>query len=614
MLFLRKYLTFIVVLILAAILVISNSSGIPRKELPLLTDSLESPNHIRNLIKYQSYYPFIKYDRNFIEFVSPAALDTFFKKIPKTPYRKLKILHIGDSHIQADIPTGAIRDRMQEMMGYGGRGLIFPFKAAATNGAYDYRTSCEGTWNYSRNTSREVLYDMGLIGATINTNDSTASFRFVFRDGFIRDNFNVVKIFCKLDSLSFDLKMKTGRGGVPILIDCNQPNPDQSFIQIDLPQSADTIEFFVHKTEKKQNFFECYGLLIETPDNNGVLYSSTGINGAAYRSLLKQTLFGQQLGELNPDLVVLDLGTNEFSAGIYYGADIEKNMKAVIDIVQKSAPSANIILSNAQDFYYRRKRDVIECKEFSDLVRKIAIEKNCAYYNYFDVAGGTASMNQWYNRGLAQSDKIHLTTPGYYVRGELFLNALLNSYLDFLLNPGKDSLLADNSIIDTTELKTYFVENVNFGVESKKVFTEVYREPEVLPEGESKLYYTIRSGDNLGNIAQRYGVTIKDLQLWNGLSGTQIIAGKTLVIYKKGSVQQNPVKTQQVQTTQVQQQTKTQGTLPKNQGYRKVSYIVKSGDTLWGIAQKYSTTVDAIKKANNLKNDKLSIGQVLLIP
>ncbi len=612
-----KRISFVIFLLISAILVIYNTSGVPQTEIPLPADSLSSPSHIRALIKYQSYYPFINYDRNYIEYASASALDTFFKKIPQTPYRKLKILHFGDSHLQADILSGSIRNRLEEILGYGGRGLVFPFKAAATHSAYDYKTYCTGVWDYTRNTQRDAVYDMGVIGATVHTTDSGATFKFVFRDGFIKGNYTQLKLFCKQDSASYDLRMKYCDQAAALYIDCNNEHAGKSYIQIQLPKATDTLEFFVHKTDSSQHFFECYGLSIESSGNSGVLYNSTGINGAGYRSILKQRLFGAQLAEMDPDLVIIDLGANDFFAGGYYAADIESNLRKIIDIIHTASPEAAIIVSNAQDIYYRRKRDVVECKDFSELTKKIAIEKHCAYYNYYEVSGGKASMNKWFSRGLAQSDKVHLTTPGYNVRGELFLNALLDSYLTYLLNPGKDSLVASNYLIDTTALKSYFVEDINFAAENKKVVTEVYHEPEVITEGDNKIYYTIRSGDNLGSIAQRYGVSVRELQYWNGLSGTKIIAGKSLVIYKKGAAVQNPPQqNNQVQTTKPPVQNKPQATVQNNQrnSYRKVSHIVKSGDSLWAIAQKYNTTVDAIKKANNLKSDKLSIGQILLIP
>lgn len=614
---LLKRIPFVFFLLISAVLIIYQTSGVPRKEIPLPADSLTSPSHIKALIKYQSYYPFINYDRNFVEFSSSKALNAFFEKIPQTPYRKLKILHMGDSHLQADILSGSIRNRLQEVLGYGGRGLVFPFKAAGTHSAYDYKTYATGLWNYTRNTQRDAVYDMGLIGATVHTSDSGASFKFVFRDGFIKENFTRVKIYCKQDSASYDLRMKYNANAAALYIDCNNPKSGKSYIMVNLPKSADTLEFFVHKTDSLQNRFECYGLLIESPADNGVLYNSTGINGAGYRSLLKQRLFAQQLTEMSPDLIILDMGANDFFAGSFYEPEMASNLRKIITMLQTASPSSAIIISNAQDIYYRRKRDVVECSSFSDLTKKIAIENNCAYYNYYDVSGGKASMNQWLKRGLAQSDKVHLTTPGYNVRGELLLNALLNSYATYLLNPGKDSLQASMYQIDTSELKNYFVEEVNFGTENKKVVTEVYHEPEAITEGENKIYYTIRSGDNLGSIAQKFGVSIRELQYWNGLSGTTIIAGKSLVIYKKGAqVQAPPVSQKQVQPTVAPTTQKSPANVTPNQrnNYRKASHIVKSGDTLWALAQKYHTSVDAIKKANNLKSDKLSLGQVLLIP
>ena len=52
--------------------------------------------------------------------------------------------------------------------------------------------------------------------------------------------------------------------------------------------------------------------------------------------------------------------------------------------------------------------------------------------------------------------------------------------------------------------------------------------------------------------------------------------------------------------------------IPKTSEYE--TYIVVSGDSLYKIANKYNTTVDKLKSVNNLKNDNLSIGQVLIIP
>ena len=93
-------------------------------------------------------------------------------------------------------------------------------------------------------------------------------------------------------------------------------------------------------------------------------------------------------------------------------------------------------------------------------------------------------------------------------------------------------------MFDTTQLKNFFIEDISFKKENNRhrVCSGLSENPKPatsLLKITTAVYYTIRSGDNLGAIAERYHVSVKDLQYWNGLSGVKIIAGETLVIYKK---------------------------------------------------------------------------------
>lgn len=95
--------------------------------------------------------------------------------------------------------------------------------------------------------------------------------------------------------------------------------------------------------------------------------------------------------------------------------------------------------------------------------------------------------------------------------------------------------------------------------------------------------YIVVSGDTLWLLAQRFNTTVDAIKALNNLTSDVINVGQILKI-------------------------PTGTTMPS------FSYTVRSGDTLWLLAQRFGTTVDAIKSLNNLTSDVLHIGQVLLIP
>jgi len=79
-------------------------------------------------------YTFIKKGLNKIE--NDSSLNSFYEKLyllEKTKMSRVNIAHIGDSHIQADHFSGAMRQKLQVKFGNGGRGLIFPYRVAKSN-------------------------------------------------------------------------------------------------------------------------------------------------------------------------------------------------------------------------------------------------------------------------------------------------------------------------------------------------------------------------------------------------------------------------------------------------------------------------------------------------
>lgn len=115
-------------------------------------------------------------------------------------------------------------------------------------------------------------------------------------------------------------------------------------------------------------------------------------------------------------------------------------------------------------------------------------------------------------------------------------------------------------------------------------------ERNVKPAPETRVH-VVRSGDTLSEIGERYGVSVSKLRSANGLRGNSLRIGQRLVI---------PATASKVNKAQTVRQATT--------------YRVRSGDTLIAIARRHHTTVSALQRANGLKGSALRVGQELRIP
>jgi membrane-bound lytic murein transglycosylase D len=122
--------------------------------------------------------------------------------------------------------------------------------------------------------------------------------------------------------------------------------------------------------------------------------------------------------------------------------------------------------------------------------------------------------------------------------------------------------------------------------------------PELLVESD-RIRYRVKSGDYLGKIATRYGVTVSQIKGWNGLRSNKLKIGQRLTIHPRKTVAQSSKKA-------------SKPDLVADNSTR--FYTVKSGDSLWSISQKFpGVTVDKIKNWNDISGTKLKPGTKLKI-
>ena len=108
--------------------------------------------------------------------------------------------------------------------------------------------------------------------------------------------------------------------------------------------------------------------------------------------------------------------------------------------------------------------------------------------------------------------------------------------------------------------------------------------------------YTVKSGDSVWKISHEHGMSMDELKSLNGLKDNLIIPGQVLKIKGTSSDTKQKIKTSSKETAEA-----------------GATYVVKSGDSLWAVANKQGLTVAELKRINGLSSDTIYVGQRLKV-
>lgn len=535
-------------------------------------------------------FPWIDSNVNVIQTHRKSVITPFMNKLKKTDKKRVHVLHIGDSHVQADIFTHETRTLLGNTFGHAGRGMIFPYTTARTHTAADYGSRHTGKWYYARNVERLPELPIGVTGITSRTHDPQSAFKLNFIEGAIRPEFTRLRILMDRSPQSYDLRIIAGRDTVYVDVFTTGIDSLSDQLFVDMPRGNSEYLFELRKMDNIQTQFEIYGLSIESPEDRGLLYSSVGINGAGHYSVMRENKLPQHLQDLKPDAIILDVGANDFYQKGMDQQRFKDNLISIIEMFKTYAPDALVILSNSQDIH-RGGYSVRACSIFSTMISDLAKSENVAFYDWFRVAGGNQSMKIWKSLHLANRDGVHLTRDGYELKGSLIYQSFGRTYRRFFNPPNKETAIIipclNPTQLDSVELSQ-----------------------EILGKEKKWLEHEVKKGETAWGIVQMYNISVIQLKEWNRLGSYALREGQKLRIFSEFEIQVLPAKrsVNSVDVTIPEKNERVQ-TTRSNAHY----HTIQRGETLYSIARKYRMSVSELKQLNNMRGTDIRAGKRLKV-
>ncbi len=428
---------------------------------------------------------------NIIE--NTGALSAFFEQLRRLEgdsIRQVRIVHIGDSHIQADLLTGPLRGMLQHRFGAAGRGLVFPYSLAGTNCPLDLGFSSPHSWEARKSVFRSQGPPLGVSGISIRSTAAKPSLRLFLKDryhyghDYAFDRITIFhgpqEVFRPADSGEAPVEVHAGsryhrvrsgdtlyelartygvtvdqlqrwnglsgpriQVGQQLIVDYEQPRPATAALsvlpaeilvthpsptqtQYTLPDPVRALDLRAESPPGGASTL--FGMVLENTQSRGILYHVIGVNGVTYHHYNQSEHFWEQLPALQPDLIIVSLGTNEALAGGFDEAVFRTSVDRFLENARRAAPTAALLLTTNPDVLRRKRYDNPQNVQVREVIIAAANREGAAVWDLHRIMGGDGSVRRWRARDLAHTDFIHFTKEGYRLQAMLLYRALLNTY------------------------------------------------------------------------------------------------------------------------------------------------------------------------------------------
>ncbi|GHV72678.1 hypothetical protein FACS1894201_03360 [Bacteroidia bacterium] len=371
-----------------------------------------------------NHYSFIHTSADTLKFYGTATDDFSVlldksKKIHNGQYEQLRIVHIGDSHIQGGHLDNYMRTLIKSSSALCERGFIFPYPIAQSNNPANYRVNYGGQWSSLRGAIATSKFEMGLNMVTVSSSDPTAWLQ-IQQETLSPSTcpFSRIRLFHSIhNSPTVRILQKDN-----VLHQFTNDELGYTLFLLKEPMTDVGIAFDFNV--KKHQSITIHGISLEN-DSAGFSYSAIGANGAEITTLLRSDLLEGQLLALRPDLIILSFGTNDVYRNTPFDAqNFQKQYQLLLNRIRGILPSVAVLLTTPGDALYNKTTPMPELQQAVHAILDVATTNHCAVWDFYTIMGGYGSIKQWFDAGLTNSDKLHFLRAGYEIQATLLYQAL----------------------------------------------------------------------------------------------------------------------------------------------------------------------------------------------
>lgn len=374
------------------------------------------------------------------------SLDSFYNSLHAAAGGKdvkIRIFHYGDSPTTADLITADARELLQKQFGDAGHGFCLVAKPWAWYQHNGLVISGDG-WMIDpahQSALRDGMFGIGGVSFRGPTGARSTIKMTKARHSRIE--------IAYLKQASGGVLQVEAAGKVIGTVTTSSNEEGSGFASFPVPPNASSVTL-----KGVSGLVRVFGVVLER-DERGVVYHSLGINGASSITLSRafdEKHWRQQLLHYQPDLVIVNYGTNESTYADWVDRASERELREVIRRVRAALPDAPVLIMSPMDRGQRMASGGIgtipTIPRLVAIQERVALETGCAFFNTFAAMGGVGTMGRWYEAEprLVGADFIHPMPAGARIVGGLLYKGLFDGY-----NRYKLRILENRGLVASTK-------------------------------------------------------------------------------------------------------------------------------------------------------------------